>query len=64
MPINRLIFIVVLVIAAAAATIAVALALVGTLNVDPMLGIAGLSVIALCASFVLRKFSVRKRDDI
>lgn len=64
MPIDRLILIVVIVIAAAAVTVTAALMLVGTLDVDPMLGIAGLSVIALCASFALRRFTDRKRDDI
>ncbi|MCK0094629.1 hypothetical protein MWU60_03530 [Yoonia sp. F2084L] len=64
MPIDRLVLIVVLVIAAAAATVAGALMLIGRLDIDSMLGIAGLSVIALCASFALRKFTDRKRDDI
>ena len=52
MPIERLILILVLVMAAAAATIALALALV-----DGTVGIAILSLIAMCAAYLWRRYS-------
>lgn len=62
MPIDRLIFLIVLVMALAAATIALALAVVGTTGASPMVGLALLSLIALCASFAWRWHSDRKRN--
>ena len=62
MPIDRLIFLIILVMALAAATIAVALAFLDTWQTSPIMGLAILSLIALCASFAWRWFSDRKRD--
>ena len=62
MPIDRLIFIIVIVVALAAATIAVALAVVGAVGASPMVGLAALSLIALCVSFFWRWFSNRTHD--
>lgn len=62
MPINRLIFLIVIVMALAAATIAVVLALSGFVQAAPMVGLAILSLVALCASFAWRWFSDRQRD--
>jgi membrane protein implicated in regulation of membrane protease activity len=63
MPIERLIFIIILAMALAAATIAVALAVLDTVQASPVLGLAALSIIALCASFAWRWFSDRKTQD-
>ena len=63
MPIERLIFILVLVMALAAATVAIALAIVDQVHASPMVGLAILSVIALCASFAWRWFNDRKNDE-
>ena len=57
MPVDRLVFIIVAVIAAAAITVTVAPALVGSFDIPPMIGLAGLSIIALCASFIWRRVS-------
>jgi membrane protein implicated in regulation of membrane protease activity len=62
MPIERLIFIIVLAIAAAAVTVAVALALVGQVQTPPMVGLAVLSLIALCASFAFRRYTDSRGD--
>ncbi|MGJ8589996.1 MAG: hypothetical protein ACSHXW_17795 [Yoonia sp.] len=59
MPIERLIFILVLVMAAAAATIAVALAALDGLQAAPMTGFAILSLSALCAAYLWRRYSDR-----
>ncbi len=64
MPIERLIFILVLVMALAAATIAVALAVLDTVQTSPMVGLAILSLIALCVSFAWRWFSDRKAQEL
>ena len=63
MPISRLVFIIVCVMALAAATIAVAIALLGAVQSAPVIGIAGLGVIALCASLGWRWISDRPRDN-
>ena len=63
MPISRLVFIIVCVMALAAATIAVATALLGAVQSAPVIGIAGLGVIALCASLGWRWISDRPRDN-
>lgn len=60
MPIERLIFILVLVMALAAATIAVALAILDALQGAPLLGLGILSLIALCAAVLWRKYSDTK----
>ncbi|WP_342070841.1 hypothetical protein [Yoonia algicola] len=61
MPIERLIFILVLVMAAAAATIAVVFAAIDGLQAAPMTGVAILSLIALSAAYLWRRYS--DRDD-
>ena len=63
MPISRLVFIIVCVTALAAATIAVATALLGAVQSAPVIGLAGLGVIALCASLGWRWISDRQRDN-
>ena len=63
MPISRLVFIIVCVTALAAATIAVATALLGAVQSAPVIGLAGLGVIALCASLGWRWISDRPRDN-
>ncbi|MFA8442678.1 MAG: hypothetical protein ACEPO0_12490 [Yoonia sp.] len=63
MPISRLVFIIVCVMALAAATIAVATALLGAVQSAPVIGLAGLGVIALCASLGWRWISDRPRDN-
>lgn len=59
MPVERLIFILVLVIAAAAATIALAFAAFDGVQASPMTGLATLSLIALCAAYLWRRYSDR-----
>jgi len=49
--------------ALAAATIAVATALLGAVQSAPVIGIAGLGVIALCASLGWRWISDRQRNN-
>ncbi|WP_373411221.1 hypothetical protein [Yoonia sp.] len=49
--------------ALAAATIAVATALLGAVQSAPVIGLAGLGVIALCASLGWRWISDRPRDN-
>jgi len=63
MPISRLVFIIVFVMALAAATIAVGTAAVGAVQSAPMIGLAGLGLIALCASFAWRWISDRQRNN-
>ncbi|WP_108815044.1 hypothetical protein [Loktanella sp. Alg231-35] len=57
MPLNRLIILLALVIAAAAGTLYLALSIVGALQLPPPLGIAGLSILALCAAVALRRMT-------
>ncbi|PXW70539.1 hypothetical protein C7964_102431 [Loktanella sp. PT4BL] len=59
MPVERLIFILVFVMAAAAATIAVAFAALDGLQAAPVTGLATLSLIALCAAYLWRRYSDR-----
>jgi hypothetical protein len=62
MPIERLIFVILLAIAAAAATVVSVLALFGQQQSPPLVGLAILTLIALCASLGLRWFNDRKGD--
>lgn len=59
MPVERLIFILVFVMAAAAATIAVAFAALDGLQAAPVTGLATLSLITLCATYLWRRYSDR-----
>jgi hypothetical protein len=60
MPFSRLLVIGLVVIALAAATIAIVMLSMNFLAVSPVLGLAGLSLVALCASFAWRVFAERK----
>ena len=57
MPLNTLILLLIVVITAAAATIYVALTLMGLLQLSPLVGLGILAVLALCASFAVRRWS-------
>jgi len=63
MPIERLIFLIVLVMALAAATIAVAVALLNSVQASPVVALAVLGLLALCASFAWRWVSDRGRGS-
>ncbi len=63
MPFQRLIIILAVVFASAALTVVAALALTDHLEVSPTLGLAGLSILALCASFGWRVYSDRKAKN-
>ncbi len=62
MPFNRLIILLVFVICAAAGTVFVAVSFAGALQLPPLLGIAALSVLALCASFAVRRWADRQSN--
>ena len=62
MPFNRLVLLLIIVITAAAATIYVALSLMGALQLPPLLGLGILSILALCASFAVRRWSRLDRN--
>jgi uncharacterized membrane protein len=62
MPFHRLIIILTGVIVLAALTVGIALALTGALQITPMLGLAGLSLLALCASAGWRMYADSKPD--
>jgi uncharacterized membrane protein HdeD (DUF308 family) len=55
MPFDRLIILLTFVIAAAAGTVVVAVSFARALQLPPLLGIAALSVCALCASLAVRR---------
>ena len=63
MPIERLVFIILLAIAAAAATVVSVLALFGQQQSPSLVGLAILTLIALCASIGLRWFNGRKGEE-
>lgn len=65
MPLDRLILILVCVVSAAAVTVYVAVALLASTQMPPVMGLAVLSVIALCAYIGWRVISERlqNKDD-
>ncbi len=66
MPLDRLVFIIVCVIAATMATVYVGLALVASTQLNPVLGLGVLSLVALCAYIAWRVITERlnnKEDD-
>jgi membrane protein implicated in regulation of membrane protease activity len=65
MPLDRLVLIIVCVLCAAAATVYVGVALLASTQMPPMMGLAMLSIIALCAYVGWRVISerLRNKDD-
>lgn len=62
MPIDRFIILLIVVIAAAGGTIYVAMALMGAVQLPALLGVGILSIFALCASFLVRRFSDQRHN--